>query len=82
MRARAARIMAEIRSDHGLTVGEAWHVYRRFRDNMTEKPSLASLGRHKRQVNEFVEGVREPPPEEFPEDFGEYDWEVTVEYEG
>lgn len=84
MRAHPARIMAEIRSEHGLTVREAWEVYRGYRDNAPGKPSLAGLHRHERLVKEIANDVRRGFPEEMYEDYPDdfYDWEVTVEYEG
>jgi len=80
MRARASRIMAEIRHDNGLTVREAWQVYRGFRDNIAGKPSLAGLERHARLVREIVGDVRGGFPDEDYPDYGQEDWEVTVAY--
>lgn len=84
MRASAARIMAEIRHENGLTVRDAWEVYRGFRDNISGKPSLAGLERNSRLVREIVDDVRRGFPEESYEDFVDYedfyDWEVTAYY--
>lgn len=81
MRAKPARIMAEIRADYGLSVRDAWSAYRGFRDSITGKPSLAALGRNERMVRDLVSDIRgeDYEPEDFDSDYG-YDWEVTGIY--
>lgn len=86
MRARPARVMAEIRDTYNLGVRDAWQVYRQFRDELKsegKKPSLAALSRDEKLVNGIVADVTRPIDEDFRdyEDY-DYDWEVTVEYEG
>lgn len=79
MRARPSRIMAEIRSEYGLTVRQAWAVYRDFRDQLPGKPSLANLERHRVSVQGLVlDRFGEP----YPDIDYDSEWEVTVEYEG
>lgn len=88
MRARPPRIMAEIRKEYELSVRDAWQVYREFRDVLKEsgaKPSLAALGREEQTVKGIVEEVTAPPPEDFYDDGlsdYDYDYEITVAYEG
>ncbi len=79
MRARPARIMAELRSEYGLTVRDAWAVYRGVRDTLPGKLSLAALDRYSGKVRRVVRDMLEPMPEDFDYD---YEWEITVEYEG
>lgn len=88
MRARPARIMAVIRHEHGLTVKDAWAVYRNARDFMAakgEKPSLAALtgnGRYADRVEEVAIAIKEPLDDWVDYYEGESDlWEITGIYE-
>jgi hypothetical protein len=86
MRASPARIMAEIRADHDLSVKAAWQVYRETRDYLRErgeKPSLAAVDRVGEVVNAIVRDVTAPPDIDFyeGEDMSDF-WEITVYYDG
>lgn len=82
-RATASQVMAEIRSDHNLSVKDAWQVYREFRDALgSRKPSLRALSQEASRVEAIVGNVLAPYDEyDEPPEY-DYDWEVTAYYEG
>ena len=88
LRAAPSRIMATIRHEHGLTVRDAWAIYRDARDFMAskgEKPSLAALtgnGRYAGRVEEIAIAIKQPLDDSGDYYEGESDiWEITGIYD-
>lgn len=84
MRASPARIMATIRAEHGLSVQDAWFVYRDLRDYLKrdgEKPSLAAVARNAERVEAVAMSAKAPQDDWFDYYEGESaEWEITGIY--
>jgi len=71
MRAHPARVMAQLRRDHELSVADGWAFYRLLRDALDHPVSLRDLTTYQEAIYEIAEGVAlpevSPPPAVVPE---------------